>query len=551
LYTRVVLLRRLSALVVAVSVVLPARSTTAQRTASALPVPKLAVILVVDQMRADYVDRFQKDWNAGLKRLVAQGAWFNRAAYPYLNTYTCAGHATIGTGTFPNVHGIIQNTWWDRDAGAVVSCSADPDAHAVVYGRGEGTGESARRLEVPTYADLMRTERNAHVVALSLKERSAIMLAGHGADAALWMDGTEWATSSVYSTAPVPAVKAFLDAHPLTADAGKSWNRLLPPGSYPESDDDPTEKPPAGWTRTFPHALKTVGAAIDQTFLSQWERSPFADAYLGQLASALVRSMELGKHGGTDVLAISFSTPDLIGHAFGPDSQEVEDAYAHLDRTLGLLFDTLDSGVGRDQYVVTLSADHGVTPNPDRAKAASRDAGQLSSVTLAALINTRAQAALGDGRYVARLNGNDVYFEPGMYDKLSANPQAMRLVIDALVATPGIAAAFPSERVRGGASSRDPLLKSAALSYFPGRSGDILVIPKPGWIFTLSGASTTHGTASADDQRVPILFYGHRIKPGIYPHPATPADIAPTLAAITGATMPGVSGHILTSVIQR
>jgi predicted AlkP superfamily pyrophosphatase or phosphodiesterase len=509
------------------------------------------VILVVDQMRADYIDRFQKDWNAGLKRLVAQGAWFSRAAYPYLNTYTCTGHATIGTGTFPNVHGITQNNWWDRAAGANVTCTADPDARAVPYGGRAGPGDSARRLQVPTYADVMRTQRSARVVALALKERSAIMLAGHAADAATWMEDTGWATSSVYSLTPVPAVKAFLDSHPLSADSGKSWNRLLPQASYPQADDDLSEKPPAGWTRTFPHVLKSAGTPIDQTFVSQWERSPFADAYLGQFASALVRSMQLGKREGTDVLAISFSSPDLIGHAFGPDSQEVEDTYAHLDRTLGTLFDTLDTFVGRDQYVVALSADHGVTPSPERATAAGRDAGQLSATTLAALINSRAQAALGDGKYVARLTGNDVYFERGMYEKLAGNPQAMRSVVDALVATPGIAAAFPAERVRGGANARDPLLKSAALSYFPGRSGDLIVIPKPGWIFTLSGASTTHGTASADDQRVPILFYGSRIKSGVYPQPATPADIAPTLAAVTGATLPGVAGQVLRVALQR
>ena len=545
------MLRRLTTLVLAFGVVASVHSTTAQRPAAALPVPKLAVILVVDQMRADYVDRFQKDWNAGLKRLVAQGAWFSRAAYPYLNTYTCAGHATIGTGTFPNVHGITQNSWWDRDARAHVTCTGDPDAHPVSYGRSEGVGDSARRLQVPTYADVMRTQRRARVVALSLKERSAIMLAGHGAEAATWLQDTDWATSSVYAAAPVPVVKAFLDTHPLSADAGKTWNRLLPQISYPQPDDEVSERPPAGWTRTFPHVLKPAAAAIDQTFIAQWERSPFADAYLAQFASALVRSIQLGKGEGTDVLAISFSSPDLIGHAFGPDSQEVEDTYAHLDRTLGTLFDTLDTVVGRDQYVVALSSDHGVTPSPDRAKAAGRDAGQLSTTTLAALIDTRSQAALGEGRYVARLNGNDVYFEPGMYEKLSANPQAMRVVINALIATPGIAAAFPAERVRGGADARDPLLKSAALSYFPGRSGDIIIVPKPGWIFTLSGANTTHGSASADDQRVPVLFYGSRIKPGIYTQAATPADIAPTLAAVTGVTLPRVAGQVLSMAFQR
>src|SRR4051794_31540438 len=162
--------------------------------------PKLAVIVVVDQMRADYIDRFGREWTGGLKRMVTEGAWFQQAAYPYLTTVTCAGHATISTGFFPNTHGVFQNGWWDRDAAKQMSCTEDPKARNVGYGVAVTGGDSAYRLQVPTFTDQMRSQRRAHVASLSLKARSAIMLAGHGADAVTWLTDTldGWATASSY-----------------------------------------------------------------------------------------------------------------------------------------------------------------------------------------------------------------------------------------------------------------------------------------------------------------------------------------------------------------
>ena len=203
---------------------------SAQPRALAAP-PKLVVMLVVDQMRADYVDRFQNDWTGGLKRLVSEGAWFRRAAYPYLTTVTCAGHATVATGAFPHVHGIFQNEWWDREVGKQMFCVEDLKVVDIGYtSEAEHGRESAWRLLVPTFGDVMRETRSAHVVSLALKDRSAIMLAGHAADAVTWLgdslDG--WVTSSAYTKAPVPAVKAFVDANPIDADFHKSWTPMRP-----------------------------------------------------------------------------------------------------------------------------------------------------------------------------------------------------------------------------------------------------------------------------------------------------------------------------------
>src|SRR6476661_5773806 len=219
--------------------------------------PKLAVIIVVDQMRADYVDRFSGGWTAGLKRMVTDGAWFQQTAYPYLTTVTCAGHATISTGSFPHVHGVFQNAWWDREARRQMTCTQDPNATDMGYGVTVTGGDSAYRLQVPTFTDQMRTGRQAHIASLSLKDRSAIMLAGHGGDAVVWLtnglDG--WETSKVFGDEPQPAVKAFVEANPIAADFGKTWERMLPAASYTGPDDGVGEAPPQGWTRSFPHPL--------------------------------------------------------------------------------------------------------------------------------------------------------------------------------------------------------------------------------------------------------------------------------------------------------
>jgi len=509
--------------------------------------PKLAVIIVVDQMRADYVDRFSGGWTAGLKRMVTDGAWFQQTAYPYLTTVTCAGHATISTGSFPHVHGVFQNAWWDREARRQMTCTQDPNATDMGYGVTVTGGDSAYRLQVPTFTDQMRTGRQAHIASLSLKDRSAIMLAGHGGDAVVWLtnalDG--WETSKVFGDEPQPAVKAFVEANPIAADFGKTWERMLPAASYTGPDDGVGEAPPQGWTRSFPHPLTGLNGKADASFFSQWERSPFADAYLGRFAAALVDGLQLGKHPTTDVLAISFSTPDLVGHSFGPRSHEVQDIYAHLDKTVGALFDALDAKVGKGEWVAGLSADHGVTPIPEQLVAEGKDGGRIDSSALYAAIEDALHGTVSVGRHITVINTNDIYFEPGIYDRIRKSRELTAKVLGAIEGRPGVQRAFLSEQIRDGANSKDPLVRAAALSYFQGRGGDIVFATKPGWM--ISSAGTTHGSATPDDQRVPLLFLGAGVKAGKYQQAATPADLVPTLAAIVGLSMKA-EGHALSCV---
>jgi len=547
---RIAILRRLLLLFVSgAALTAQPQSRAAPPTQTGPRVPSLVVLLVVDQMRADYVDRFEADWTRGLGRLAREGARFVNAAYPYLNTFTCAGHSTIGTGTFPHRHGNFQNTWFDRRAKALVACADDARVRTLSYSGGTKAGLGPGRLLERTFADVLREQRRARIVTLSLKARSAIMMAGHGGHAVTWLGEAPegWETSTAFTTVPVPSVQAFVDSRPMAADFGKVWDRLLPLSRYADPDDGLAEQALAGWTTTFPHPLVGLHNRPDGTFRAQWEASPFGDEYLGNLAAHLVETERLGHQGTTDMLAVSFSSPDLVGHRFGPRSQEVQDMYARLDRTIGTLFDRLDAALGRDRYVVALTADHGVAEIPEQAKLRGDDAGRLAAQTLRETVERVARQALGPGRYVAYVNSNDIYFEPGVYDTLRANRKTLDAIVGALASQPGIARVFRSDELLRVRDAMDPLLKAAALSYARGRSGDLVIALAPGYI--LSTIPTTHGSASAYDQRVPLIFLGAGITPGRRLEAATPADIAPTLADIVGLGLNRAEGRSLRALL--
>jgi predicted AlkP superfamily pyrophosphatase or phosphodiesterase len=512
------------------------------------PSPRLVVLLVVDQMRSDYVTRFQQDWTKGLKRIMREGAWYSNAAYPYHTTFTCAGHATIATGAFPRSHGVFQNEWFDRALGRSVTCTEERTQKNLGYFEGATGGDSAVNLKLPTLGDELRRQRGARVVTLALKARSAIMMAGQAGQAVTWFSTSRqgFETSSAFASGPVPSVTAFMHANPIERDFGKVWDRLLPIARYPTADAGEREAPPRGWTATFPHPLR----ADDPAVRDQWEMSPYADEYLARLAVALVDAEELGQRDATtDLLAVSFSSPDILGHAFGPQSQEIQDMYLRLDQTIGTLLDALDAKVGHGRYVVALGSDHGVADIPEQARSEGRDAGRLSTGRMTSIVDAAMQTAFGKGNYVARLSSNDLYFEPQMYEKLVGNPAVMSQVVNTILAQPGVASVFRREELADPSSLKDPRRRAAALSYVEGRSGDLRLAVKPGWMFRADG--TTHGSPNLYDQQVPVIVMGPGVKAGTYREAVTPADIAPTLAALAGIQLPSAEGRVLSAVQPR
>jgi predicted AlkP superfamily pyrophosphatase or phosphodiesterase len=533
--------------------------------------PKLVVLVAIDQMRADYEQMYGRAWSQGLHRLFTRGAVFRRARYPYLETITCAGHSTLGTGAFPRRHGMILNAWWDESAGKLVECTEDPAASLVLYGPGQtgrapalARGHSARLLLAPTLAQTMRTGLSppARVVSLSSKARSAIGMVGPAADLVTWYEGGGvWATSGAYATAPNPLVVGALKALTVPELVAQPWTRLLPAARYRFTDEAPAERLAISyWSRSFPHALvPPAGAPVvapDRASpLSAWDKSPFPDEVLASLARAAVSGMALGRQAETDFLAISFSALDTVGHDFGPRSHEVQDVLARLDRLLGELLQALDAQVGAGRYVVALSADHGVAPLPEQLSAEGQDAGRVPIARVEQAVESAVAAELGASAaatvdagaparvYLARVLYTDIYLRAGVYDRLRARPGAVARVLAAIRGVPGVAGAYATDDLRDPARAPDAAARAAAFSHYPGRSGQLILIPKRNWITTSSG--TTHGSLSDYDQRVPLVLYGAGIRPGRFDRAVTPADIAPTLAALVGLTLPQSDGSPL------
>ena len=378
-------------------------------------------MLVVDQMRADYLQTFDRHWHGGFRTLLNEGLVFDNARYPYLNTLTCAGHSTIGTGALPHTHGMVANTWWDRGSRRLIGCTNDPDATDISYGRQAPIGNSGKPILVPTLADELRAQKpGARVVSLSLKARSAIGLAGHGGDAVVWFDDESgsFATSRAYASAPVPAVKDFIDAHPVRAGERQFVDAVSA-------------------CRQLRHARRrcwrtsagiVVGVVPAPPRRAEWRGRTLLSTLAGKPAfgrlsrgagGILDRQPRLGQRDATDFLGISFSALDEVGHSFGPESREIEDVLRQLDGALQQLIAHLDAKVGRANYMLALSADHGVAPiaiAPLGGRIANEDVRERIDETLTGLFGE-----LKTGSYVEAANFTDVYLAPGVFDRLKAS----------------------------------------------------------------------------------------------------------------------------------
>ena len=513
--------------------------------AQAAPQPRLVVQIVIDQFHAGYAERYGSQWSHGLRRLFDEGAYFHEAAYPYAGTYTCAGHASISTGALPAVHGMVLNTWYDRAIAARRACTADETVTPVGFTKAITGRHSGRWIEVATFAERLAASQPpgaGRVVSFSLKARSAIGLAGKRGDAVAWFEpaGT-FTTSSAYAN---PAwLHTYLKAHPIERAVDAVWTRGRPATAYRGSDEGIGERPPTGWTPAFPHALSSGAANLQ--FYDRWQRSPYSDTYLADMAIAAVDEMRLGRGAGVDYLGVSFSALDLVGHKFGPDSHEVQDVLIRVDEAIGRLLTHLDATVGPRNYIVAFSADHGVSPVPE---AVEGEAGRLPSVDIRKLVDAALDATWGDAEHVVDVIGTDVYLSDAARAKLTAEGTGIAAIRARLHANRAVAAVMTAAELERGRESADPAMRARGLSYFPGRSGDLLVVLREN--FTSSTDAASHGTEHAYDRRVPVILFGAQIERGRFAGAASPLDLAPTLARITGITLDRAYGRSLDAAVK-
>ena len=491
------------------------------------PPPRLAVVIVVDQLRPDYLTRFSELYAGGFKTLLDNGANFTNAAYRHASTHTAAGHASVSTGLHPSAHGMIGNSWYDPTQDAVVNCVAD-DAYAAVGGPGERA--SPRPLLADTLGDLLKRKHGgSKVYAFSSKDRSALMLAGRGADGAFWYSEECgcFVTSSYYENGMPQWLAAFNATRPTAEYAGKVWKRFLADRSLYEKlareDAFPTEAD--GKAVTFPHALPQEDIA------TRIQMTPFDDELTLQAALTALDSGELGTDGEPDLLAVGFSATDRIGHLYGPYSQEAMDQNLRLDRLLADLLAAIDRRVGIEKTVVALTADHGVPPLVEEMQRRGAAASRVNSDEFW----QRARDALKQHfpaapDLVAYAGGNRLYWRlPAFRNGAVERAAAEKFLVERLLRHPLVAGVYTASELANASDRAPEMTRLFANAYFQRRSPHLIVHFNE-FVYPRNAFGTAHGTAYPYDREVPVLLYGAGIRPGNSERPAGPEDIAPTLA---------------------
>lgn len=525
--------------------------------------PRLVLLIVVDQFRYDYLERFDDLFvTNGLKRLMRDGASWTQANYDHTPTYTAPGHATLMTGAWPAETGIIGNDWPDRDSGKFVTSVTDPTA-TVLGGEASDIAASPRRLMASTLGDELRLQTNdrSKVIGVSIKDRSAILPVGRHANAAYWFNQRNGRmVSSNYYFNQLPAwVQSFNDSRPADKFYGARWERLLPESEYLKRAglDSPLWENIGtvnGDTNAFPHTITGGAPSPSTNFYLALDFSPFSNDMLLSFTQAAMTNEKLGEDEDVDVLAVSFSANDYVGHRYGPYSQEAMDITLRVDRSIAALLDFVNAKVGLQNTLVAFTADHGVAPIPEHANALGLPGGRVKGedvlramrLGISARYNPKNTQPDPTTDYVQKFgerdgfyNGN-LYFNPVALKRDGINNQEIeQTACEAAMTVPGISRCFTRTQLQSGAiSPADPLARRVLHGFYPRRSGDVVVVYEAFKYLDSGFITATHGSPYSYDTHVPLILMGAGITPGQYRQAATPADIAPTLASILGVQPP-------------
>lgn len=492
--------------------------------------PKLVVAIAVDQLRYDYLERFEPQLSPnGFRVMTERGVFMTFARYNYAPTVTGPGHASYLSGCGPAVHGILGNSWFNKKTRKEVGCVSDSSVQSV--GTTNSAGQASPHQFIgATLADQLRLQFDSKVISAALKDRGAILPAGKRPAGAYWYDSsTARLVTSTYYRTNLPAWVEQFNARklPLTY-GGRVWERLLPEDQYQFPDLAPGEGHLEGETNTFFNHV--VGVSTNGVV--HFTPTPFGDEYLTEFALAAIEGEALGQQGRTDMLCLSFSSLDGCGHTFGPYSQEVQDHLLRLDRQLERLFLHLDQRLGLENVVMVLTADHGVAPTVEYSKSVGLD-GSAAGGSLMTDLMTRLDQQYGAGKYFLTPNlsyGNLYLNHDTLREKQLSVAQVSEFIRDYVLSTGWVQACFTRQQLLNG-TAPGWIGECVLNGYNAERGGDLVVVFKP---FALPGSGrtgTTHGSPYSYDTRVPILFYGKPFKAGRYPDAFYITDIAATLAA--------------------
>lgn len=503
--------------------------------------PKLVVGIMVDQLRNDYIYRYwERFGNGGFKRLVNEGYYFKNAHYNYIPTYTGPGHCSVYTGTTPRTHGIIGNNWVMKGSSKTTYCTEDNAVEAVGSSGKNGKMSPKNQLSSTIGDELkMSTNQNAKVFSIALKDRSSILPAGHAANGAFWFDENSGNfISSTWYMAKLPDwVTDFNTKKSAKSYLEQGWETLYPVSTYTKSlpDNNRYEAAVEKQTPVFPYNYKE---ALSKNKWGVIKYIPAGNSITKDLAITCILSERLGKGNETDLLCISFSSTDYVGHMYGPRAIETEDVYLRLDKDLEELLNTLDKELGKKNYTVFLTSDHGGADVPNHLSDNKIPAGYLREEQITREVNTFLQTHYADSLLMERVINEQLFLnEERIREKKLSRTEIEERLAAFLITLPGIAEAYTSTLLKNEAYSGNDFRTLLQNGYNHKRSGHVAFIYQPGWM-DYSEKGTSHGSAYNYDTHVPVIFYGHGIKTGMSFDYISITQIAPSVCELLEINQP-------------
>lgn len=517
--------------------------------------PKLVVGIVVDQMRADYLYKYAHQYgNEGFAKLLNEGFVAKNFHFNYTPTVTGAGHASIYTGTTPRYHGVIGNAWYSREAGEDINCVQDTDTFII---DSDDEGRSPKHILTTNLGDELKLSNNnqSYIVSISLKDRGAILPGGHMADEVYWLDKAKgnFTSSSYYMNALPRWVTDFNNKKLVDKYLDQKWNLLYPIEGYTNSieDDNNFEAIVQGSTKvTFPYDLKKMASQTDK-YAEVVNRSPFGNTLLTDLAIEALNQKTLGQDENPDLLLISYSSTDAVGHAYGVQSKEVNDVYVRLDLEIARLLKSLDEKVGKGNYSLFLTADHGGTENPNLLKEKNIPVGNIDGKKLLMDVEAFLKNELGEGDWITGYRNEQFYLNRTLIKSKNLELNNIQnLLVNFLLEQDGVVEAYSSYQLQ------QSVLSSAYGSKIQNGhhnklSGDVKYLLYPNWFYGLKKGAT-HNSAYVYDSQVPLLLYGNGFKKGVSYAKYVIPDITPTISALLNINFPnGTTGKVIGEALKR
>ena len=506
--------------------------------------PKLVVGIVVDQMRFDYINRYWEDFSeGGFKRLVAEGYNCTNTHFNYIPTYTGPGHASIYTGATPSSHGIIGNSWFDKTTEEYSYCVADAEMNTIGADNESGKMSPSKMLNT-TFGDELRlfTMNRSKVIAVALKDRSAVLPAGHMGNFAFWLDSEtgDFVSSSYYGLRLPKWVQKFNKKDDCEVYLSQKWELLLNSKLYDESlvDNSAYEGAFAGEKYPkFPHDLPGL---VEENGKGLIKSTPFGNTLTKDMAIAAIEGERLGQDEHTDVLAISFSSTDYVGHQFGADSKETQDTYLRLDRDLEVFLNYLDEKIGKENALVFLTADHGAVRTPAYLKDRNIPAGYFDAEEPVKELKQFLQNIYGFGEWVKTYGNAQIFLNRELiFEKYLSLEEVQQQAANFMLRFDGVQKTVCAHTLENNEFDTGDLA-SLQKGYNQKRSGDVLLVLDPAWI-EYHHTGTTHGSGYTYDQHVPLIWYGWNVKAGKTSEKISVTDIASTISSLLGISFPNGS----------